>query len=279
MQINEPKFVIVPDIDYEYGLNHRAYPEFNDELNSGELVVLSKAEASSKYGIVQPEENKVYVRNPYDGIYLDLGAGNLNSLFVEKKAIQIREVLNMFGVYSASLENSVNIRKETDLNINAKYQQRILPKNSEGENEGQNKNQNKKPKRRQDILTNVTSGEASFNSNNKYDQVLSTKIELKPARRQAKTPQEIRQYINNHGLGDESSLNAWLSRYERDGRMVGAEEVDVSFLGELEKTREGALNLKILNEEAGFRIKHLCKQENSFYKKISVDFSGPEDSQ
>lgn len=271
MQINEPQFVIVPDEDYEWGLNHdKAYPEFNDELNSGKLVVLSKEDASSKYGITQPEEDKVYFRNPYDGIYLDLDAENLEVLFIEKKAIQIREVLIMFGVYSASLENSVNNSKDTDLDINVK----VLTENSKGENEEQNKKQNEKLKSLMGFLKKI-SGEASFNSNNKSDQNLATKIELKPSRRQAKTPQEIRQYINNHGLGEESSLNAWLTRYERDGKLVGAEELEVSFLGELAKARKGALDIKILSS---FNIEYLRRQANSFYKKISVDFSGPEDS-
>jgi hypothetical protein len=283
MQINEPQFVIVPDEDYEWGLNHGAYPQFNNELNSGKLVVLSKEDASSKYGIIQPEENKVYVRNPYDGIYHDLGAEDLNVLFIEKKAIQIREVLIMFGVYSAKLENSVNNSKETDLRINGKFQKSIIPKTSKGENEEQKKSQNEKPQSRlkiiKNIVNNIVSVGASFNSNNKNDQKLATTIELQPKRRQAKTPQEIRHYINNHGLGDESSLNAWLTRYERDGKMVGAEDIEVSFLGELAKVRKGALDLNILAAETSFNIEYLRQQTNSFYKKITVDFSGPEDSQ
>ena len=264
MQIRKPQLVIVPDEDYEYGLNNGHYPEFNDELNSGTLVILSKEVATSEYGITQPEENKVYVLNQYDGIYYDLAAENLEILFMEKKAIQIREVLVMFGVYSATLENTVANRIDKDVKFNVYFQNE----------KGQEKHKKKKKLFRK---KEVVSADSSLDINSQFDRKLATKIELKPSMRQAKTPQEIRLYINTHGLGEESSLIAWLERYERDGVMAGEESLEVSFLEDLAKVRNGTLKLKLLKAEPGFNIESNCKETRNIYKRISVDFSGPKE--
>jgi hypothetical protein len=176
----------------------------------------------------------------------------------------------MFGVYSATLESTFKESTNKDLQFNVGYQRgSTIQENQEGENNNRKKESTPKGA--------LVSGEAAFNSNSQHELNLGTKIELKPFRRQAKTPKEIRQYINTHGLGEECSLIAWLERYERDKIMTGAESLEVSFLEDLAKARNGVLHLKFLQDEASFNINNHRKQTHTFTKIINVDFNGPQD--
>ena len=238
----QPQLVIVPDEDYEYGLNHGAYPEYDEELSSGEVVVVSKEEATIEYGIASPKENKIYVRNIFDGTFRDITADSTEKSFIEAKAVSIREALIMFGAYSAELVHTVTHTQDKDLTIGA----------------------------------NGKKGAGSLGldlHHNKRKEInLDSKIQLKPFTRPAKNPEEIRRYAFTHGLGNESTIIAWIDRLERDGKLRGSEEIEISFLEELAIARDAALNLKLVQGEAGFRINSLNKETHSFFEKISVDF-------
>ena len=241
----KPQLVLVPDEDFEYGIRHGAYPEFNEELHSGEIKVLSREEAVTEFGISAPKENTIYVRNVFDNTYRDITADNTEKSFIEAKAVAIREVMVMLGVYSAELEHSVKHVLDKDLKIGAKAKK-----------------------------GNVGGG-IDYHQNKNKEVNLESVIELEPYHRSAKCAGEIRQYAYSHGLGCESTIIAWIDRLERDGMLGGAESIKVSFLEELSTARDAALNLKIVNCEAGFKIQSLLKETHSFIEKISVDFSGP----
>lgn len=241
----KPQLLIVPDEDFEYGINHGAYPEFKEELQTGEVVVVSRDNATIEYGLSSPKENKIYVRNIFDGTYQDITAEDTEKTFIKAKAVAIREVLVMLGAYSAELEHRIEHAQEKDLKFGATGKK---GPNSVGMNYHQNKHK---------------------------ELNLTAIIKLNPFNRSAKDSQSIREYINTHGLGSESTLVAWVQRLERDGKLEGPEEIEVSFLEELTAARDAALDLQIVKSEVGFNIESLYKETHEFVEKISVNFSCP----
>jgi len=238
----QPQLIIIPDEDYEYGLNHGAYPEYEEELSSGEVVVVSKEEATTKYGIASPKENKIYVRNIFDGTFRDITAESTEKNFIEAKAVAIRETLIMLGAYSAELVHTITHVQDKDLKFGS----------------------------------NGKKGAGSLGVDlhqNKHKEVnLDSKIQLKPFTRPAKSAEEVRQYARNHGLGSESTIIAWIDRLERDGKLGGSEEIEITFLEELAVARDAALKLQLIQCEAGFNIESISKETHSFFEKISIDF-------
>lgn len=242
----QPQLLIVPDEDYEYGIKHGAYPEFNEELKTGEVVVISREEAITNFGISSPKENKIYVRNVFDGTYRDITAENTEKVFIEAKAVAIRRTLVMLGAYSAKLEHHIKHAQEKDFTIGAKGKK---GNDSIGVNYHQNKHK---------------------------EVNLDAAINLDPFSRSAKDVGEIRQYIYTHGLGCDSNLIEWIDRLESDGKLVGREGIEISFLEELTTARDAALNLQIVQSEVGFNIESLNKETHSFTVSIAVDWSGPD---
>ncbi len=241
---DKPQLIIVPDEDYLYGLTHEAYPEYNKELKSGKFKVLSKEVATNEYGISLPEENRIYVRNVFDGTYRDITAENTERCFIEAKAVAIREVLVMLGAQSAELVHSVKHLQDKDLKVGA------TGKKGPG------------------------SGNVDYHQNKQKKVNIDAIIKLEPFTRTAKTAEEVRKYAFTHGLGNDSTIIAWIDRLERDHKLEGPESIDVTFLEELTVARDAALNLKLVQCEAGFNIDSINKETHSFYEKISVDFGG-----
>ncbi|MBR5174803.1 MAG: hypothetical protein IKW89_02605 [Bacteroidales bacterium] len=237
-----PQLIIIPDEDYEYGINHGAYPEFQEELSTGDVIVLSRDKATTEYGIATPKDNKVYVRNVFNGAYIDISAENTEKSFIEAKAVALREVLVMLGAFSAELEHTIEHKQDKDLKIGAKGKK------------GPNK------------------GSLSLHQNKHKEVNLEAIIRLKPFNRSSKSAGDIRQYAFTHGLGGESTILAWIDRLERDGKLEGSEEIEVSFLEELSIARDAALNLKLVQCEVGFNIESLCRETHHFVEKISIDF-------
>lgn len=240
----KPQLIIVPDEDYEYGLNHGAYPEFDKERSSGEVLVLSKEDARDKYGIVSTKDNQIYVRNIYNGTYIDIAAESTEKNFIEAKAVAIRETLIMLGAYSAEVVHTVKHSQESDLKMGATGKK------------------------------STTSGSAEVHKNETKTINLESTIRLEPFCRQTKSVEEIRNYIFTHGLGSESTIIAWLDRLERDGKLEGPEEIDITFLEELAVARDAALNLQLVKCELGFKIESLKKETHQFVENISVNFGG-----
>ena len=242
----QPQLIIVPDEDYEYGIKHGEYPEFAEELRSGEVLVVSREAATAEYGITLPKENKIYVRNVFDGTYIDIVAGTTETNMIKAKAVAIREVLIMLGARSAKLEHSVKHIQDNDLRFGGTGKKGGISGNVEG-------HQNKHAEVNIDAI-----------------------ITLEPFPRTAKTAEEIRQFAFKHGLGNESTIIAWINRLERDHILKGPESIDVTFLEELAVARDAALNLKLVKCEAGFNIESLNKEVHRFTEKIYVDFGGNE---
>lgn len=240
-----PQLLIVPDEDFEYGISHGAYPEFKEELKTGEVVVVSRDNATTEYGLSSPKENKIYVRNIFDGTYQDITAEDTEKAFIKAKAVAIREVLVMLGAYTAELEHQITHAQEKDLKIGATGKKGL---DSVG---------------------------VSYHQNRHKELNLTAIIKLNPFNRSAKDSHAIREYIYTHGLGNESTLVAWVQRLERDGKLEGPEEIEVSFLEELTAARDAALNLQIVQSEVGFNIESLYKETHQFVEKISVNFSCP----
>lgn len=238
----KPQLIIVPDEDYQYGLTHGAYPEFAKELASGDILVTSREKAIAEYGITSPQDNKIYVRNVFDGTFRDITAESTEKSFIEAKAVAIRETLVMLGAYSAELVHTIRHVQDKDLKLGAKGK--------------------KGP----------SSIGADYHQNKHKEINLDAKIQLKPFKRSAKNAEEIRQYAFTHGLGNESTIIAWIDRLERDGKLGGSEEIEVSFLEELAVARDAALNLQLVQCEVGFNIESLNKETHSFFEKISIDF-------
>lgn len=239
-----PNLVVVPDEDYEYGLTHGYYPEFANELKSGEVVIASIEKAVTEYGITMPKENSIYIRNVFDGTYRDISSENTERVFIESKAVAIREVLVMLGAQSAELAHSVKHLQDKDLKVSATAKKGAV------------------------------SGSVDYNQNKHKEVNIDAIIRLKPFSRTAKTAEEVRKYAFTHGLGNESTIIAWIDRLERDQKLEGSESIDVTFLEELTVARNAALNLKLVQCEAGFSINHREKETHSFTEKITVDF-GP----
>lgn len=241
----KPQLIIVPDEDYLYGLAHGAYPEYNKELESGKLKVLSKEVATSEYGISLPEENRIYVRNVFDGTYRDITAESTEMTFIIAKAVAIRETMIMLGAYSVELIHNIKHIQDSDVKVGA--------------------NGRKGPT--------TVSVNGHQGAHKELD--LESTIKLNPYPRSAKSAEEIRQYAYSHGLGNESTIIAWIERLQRDGKLVGSEEMEVSFLEELSVARDAALSLGLVQCEAGFNIESLQKETHKFYEKIAVCFSEP----
>ncbi|MCR5325442.1 MAG: hypothetical protein K6E37_01680 [Bacteroidales bacterium] len=239
---HKPQLVIVPDEDFKYGLNHDAYPEYSEELRSGEVVVVSKEEATTQYGIASPKDNKIYVLNVFDGTFRDITAESTEKSFIEAKAVAIREALIMLGAYSAELVHRIEHVQDKDLKLGAK------------------------------VKKGVGSIGVDYHQNKHKEINLDAKIQLKPFKRPTKSVKEVRQFAFTHGLGNESSIIAWIDRLERDGKLGGAEEIEITFLEELAVARDAALNLQLVKCEAGFNIESLNKETHSFFEKISIDF-------
>ena len=240
----QPQLIIIPDEDYEYGLNHGAYPEYEEELRTGDIDVVAREKATTKYGIILPKDNKIYVRNVFDGTYRDITAENTERCFIEAKAVAIREVLVMLGAQSAELVHSVEHLQDKDLKVGA------TGKKGPG------------------------SGNVDYHQNKQKKVNIDAIIKLEPFTRTAKSAEEVRKYAFTHGLGNDSAIIAWIDRLERDHKLEGPESIDVTFLEELTVARDAALNLKLVQCEAGFNIDSINKETHSFSEKISVDFGG-----
>ncbi len=244
----DPRLLLIPDEDFGYGIQHGAYPEYKDDFQSGDALVLSRKDATSIYGIPDPQENKIYLKNIYNGTFGELTSPTIETDLLAAKSVCIREVLIMLGAYSASLNDSVQDTKEDDLTASLKYKGSKLK-----------------------------SAEAQYHQNKKLIVSIKSNISVNPYPRKAKDPAEIRQYMNTHGLGNESTLIAWVDRLERDKKLEGAESIDVTFLRELDIARDAALKLKLVQNEVGFGLKSLSSEKHEFTRKINVDFGGSGD--
>ena len=241
----KPHLIIVPEEDYAYGLLHGSYPEYKAELSSGKLMVLSPEDAQLCFGVPEPEENHIYVRNIFDGTYRDIASASIENDFIKAKAVALREALVMLGVYSANVTRNIHHTKESDIKANLNGKRAGL------------------------------SGDIEYHQNKKQEIDIDAVIGLDPFPRKAENVEEIRKYINCHGLGNESSLVAWIDRLERGGKLEGGETIEFTFLDELQVARDAALNLKMVQAEVGFNIKSINKEKHEFTEKISVNWSAP----
>lgn len=244
---DQPRIVLVPDRDYLAGIKMHNYPEFEDELSRSDGVTVTKETARLEYGIPDPEENKIYIRNIYNGTYHDLTSDRLQADFIIAKSIAIREVLIMLGVYSAEIVESAKKAEDKKTNIKAN-----------GASKQYAANVNLDVKIEKEVRASVEST-----------------IKIGPYERTPKTANEIETYMRTHGLGDEASLKGWVERLKRDGKLEGPESTTIVFLSELKGTTDSVLGLQLVKAEANFHVGTLKTVDHTFEKKLSVNFSKP----
>ena len=242
----KPDYLLIADEDLSYGIKHKAYPEYSEDINSGKLLVLTVKEAKDQLELDKPEEDKLYYLNPYSLKYEDLASQNLDVNLCYAKAVEYREVLLKFGVYSAFVEEEIGDKKTSQYEGGVKVEKKS-------------------------VKTDISS-----DYQKKTNLLANTKITIDEAERHPKTAEEIEEYVFSHGLRSDYNINAWLQRLKSDGRMSGSESIKITFLSELDSVFSSALGIKVLEDieiAATFKLKKTHSRE--FSRTVKVVWSKP----
>lgn len=218
----KPQILIFVDDDFQYGLEQGMYPDLANKTKFG-IVQVEKL-SSYKDGLwnvnTPPFGGKdIYFLNPYTEQYQAVGnvmedETSLTMKLVTDKATVIKEAFVRMGAKSVVVEDSI-----TDTESSKEH----------GDFSGDNPT--------------IDLG-ASFEHEKELSVKIKSTIESHDPERKPKPYEEVKDYVINHGLGNDAQITSLLNRLESDGKISGTEKYDCTFLSELKSSLEIAAHIE-----------------------------------
>ncbi len=227
--------LIIADDDLSYGIEKGYYPDLSKAIDLGNLSVfpLGNPEALANKGIhlsVQPIGNgeDVYVRNPYTNRYVSIMDSDLLNIFVRDKNIAIKEALVRMGAKEIVMTENVHDKDQTRYEVNTKMGAKIAKAEINGK-----------------YLNELTVD-------------MKSSIESRDPNRCPKTYDEVMNYMESHGLGNDAILSTLADRLKSDGKISGEEKYEVTYCSEIANalTIAASIDYKMFSAKLDFSREH-----------------------
>lgn len=245
---NSPDLLIITDADSVYEITHDYYPNITKSIKSGNLMVLGYEDWSNNKLIQLKSKplcngNDVYILNPYSNRYIQASDSEILDLFCEDKSLVVKEALVWMGAKHIIVEDEVS-DKDTikgGLKIDASTANGIGGS-----------------------LNTTFSRITSVNIKNK--------IESEDFERKAKSFNEVKSYMQTHGLSGDTKLTLLCDRLKVDGKLSGKERYTLSYLNEVDFALKvlASINYKVFSSSLDFSLEH--NHIHSITKSLLIEF-------
>lgn len=200
--------LIFADKDKVYGIEKAYYPDIKRAIDSGCLLVLpyegwrdTELRLKSK-----PRCNgeDVYIRNPYSNCFIPVSDAEILDTFISDKSLVIKEALVWMGAKDIVLDESV---------INLDSQKGDLK-----------------------VDATVGAGKGSLNVNMEKLKLANiwSLIESHDSDRKPKSIEKVEEFLQEHGLANETKLTLLADRLREEGKLSGQEKYTVTYLNEVQ---------------------------------------------
>lgn len=241
--------LIIADDDLSYGINQGYYPDMTKAIDLGNLTVcpLSNVDNLIEHDIhlsAQPigDGEDVYLRNPYANYYVSMKDSNILNTFIETKSYAIKEVLVKMGAKDIVLKESVHDKNTSRYEVN------------------------------NEMGVNVVKAKINGNYLNEITVDMKSSIESHDPNRKPKPYKEIVDFMESHGLSNESTLSLLAERLKTDGRISGIEKYEVTYCSEIESALKiaASIDYKMFSDNLDFSVEH--NNVHTIKKSLEINF-------
>ena len=241
--------LIIADDDLSYGINQGYYPDMTKAIDLGNLTVcpLSNVDNLIEHDIhlsAQPigDGEDVYLRNPYANYYVSMKDSNILNTFIETKSYAIKEVLVKMGAKDIVLKESVHDKNTSRYEVN------------------------------NEMGVNVVKAKINGNYLNEITVDMKSSIESHDPNRKPKPYKEIVDFMESHGLSNESKLSLLAERLKTDGRISGIEKYEVTYCSEIASALKiaASIDYKMFSDNLDFSVEH--NNVHEIKKSLEINF-------
>ncbi|MCI7249461.1 MAG: hypothetical protein MR548_00005 [Prevotella sp.] len=241
--------LIIADDDLSYGINQGYYPDMTKAIDLGNLTVcpLSNVDNLIEHDIhlsAQPigDGEDVYLRNPYANYYVSMKDSNILNTFIETKSYAIKEVLVKMGAKDIVLKESVHDKNTSRYEVN------------------------------NEMGVNVVKAKINGNYLNEITVDMKSSIESHDPNRKPKPYKEIVDFMESHGLSNESTLSLLAERLKTDGRISGIEKYEVTYCSEIASALKiaASIDYKMFSDNLDFSVEH--NNVHIIKKSLEINF-------
>ena len=241
--------LIIADDDLSYGINQGYYPDMTKAIDLGNLTVcpLSNVDNLIEHDIhlsAQPigDGEDVYLRNPYANYYVSMKDSNILNTFIETKSYAIKEVLVKMGAKDIVLKESVHDKNTSRYEVN------------------------------NEMGVNVVKAKINGNYLNEITVDMKSSIESHDPNRKPKPYKEIVDFMESHGLSNESKLSLLAERLKTDGRISGIEKYEVTYCSEIASALKiaASIDYKMFSDNLDFSVEH--NNVHIIKKSLEINF-------
>ncbi|MBR6869760.1 MAG: hypothetical protein IKM93_08090 [Bacteroidales bacterium] len=244
-----PDILIIADEDTVYGVEHGYYPDLTKSVQDGNLMVLGYDNWRNNTDILLKERplckgEDVYIRNPYTNRYIKASDNELLDIFCEEKSLVIKEALVMMGAKHIIVEDNVFDKEQKNKGFKAR-----LSNNAKGIGGSLN---------------------TSFSRTESLN--IKNQIESEDPNRIPKSYHEVSDFMDNHGLNNDTKLCLLRDRLKRDGKLTGKEHYTLTYLNEINSALNvlSSIDYKIFSGSLDFSLEH--NHIHSISKKLIIEF-------
>lgn len=241
--------LIIADDDLSYGINQGYYPDMTKAIDLGNLTVcpLSNVDNLIEHDIhlsAQPigDGEDVYLRNPYANYYVSMKDSNILNTFIETKSYAIKEVLVKMGAKDIVLKESVHDKNTSHYGVN------------------------------NEMGVNVVKAKINGNYLNEITVDMKSSIESHDPNRKPKPYKEIVDFMESHGLSNDSKLSLLAERLKTDGRISGIEKYEVTYCSEIDSALKiaASIDYKMFSDNLDFSVEH--NHVHEIKKSLEINF-------
>lgn len=243
-----PDILIITDEDSVYQITHDYHPDITKSIRNGNLMVLGYEDWSKNEQIQLKSKplcngKDVYILNPYSNCYIQASDSEILDLFCEDKSLAVKEALVWMGAKHIIVEDEVS-DKDTikgGMKIGAS-----TPNGIGGS------------------LNTSFSRETSVN--------LKNFIESEDYERKPKSFNEVKSFIQSHGLSGDTKLALLCDRLKTDGKLSGKERYTLTYLNEVDFALKvlASINYKVFSSSLDFSLEH--NHIHSISKSLLIEF-------
>ena len=240
--------LIVADEDIANGIQKGYYPELTKKVEDGILTVIgydSYQNIPEIQLLSKPLRNgeDVYILNPYTNKYILHSDNELLDKFCIDKAYAVKEALVRMGAKRIVVENEFKERDQH--NTEGKTKVGVCSKG-------------------QGSLTTTFSRFSTIN--------LESQLTSEDPDRIPKPYSDVKSFIENNGLSNDSRLGFLLNRMKEDGKLHGKEEYTLEYFNEVSFALNvlSTLNLSLFSSSLDFKLEH--NHIHRISSKLSIEF-------
>lgn len=222
----KPELLIIANEELAYGMKLGYYPDFLQNIKSGNLAVLSMEEATKENLSKLPLGNGMdfYIYNPYFDQYVCMWDSDILNKLVSDKSYAIKEALVRMGAKDIILKEDASDSDSSHYNIqnNASLQ--------------------------------LANADISTDYNYSSSVNLKSCIESHDDYRTPKEFSIVKEFMIKHGLWGDAKLRLLLERLKEDGQLSGHERYEVTYLSEIKSALNIAANInyQLFNDTLDF---------------------------